>query len=209
MNSTFTATSATRMIKTLCVPYFFWVAVHKSSATPTATSATQTCQIEGRWSKKTTKTHFRNPRGTWRTQLINETCISRLCLRIRKITNSDFYCPAALNCQFYESEELFMTNYPLKKHPHDKHFLTPISTSYSEDYMANHYNLYLTEEYTPNDDGHWKWPYRLHSNEPHTIEMALAYDILCPRCKKHFLKQIGRCRDCYMLGLYECPSCDR
>ena len=45
--------------------------------------------------------------------------------------------------------------------------------------------------------------------QPHNIEMALAYDIKCPRCKGNNLKQVGRCKDFYTLGLYDCPVCDR
>ena len=44
---------------------------------------------------------------------------------------------------------------------------------------------------------------------PHTIEMALAYDIKCPCCGSNTLKQVGRCLDSHELGLYECPVCDR
>ena len=50
--------------------------------------------------------------------------------------------------------------------------------------------------------------YRLHAKEPHTIEMALAYDIKCPACKKS-LKQVGRQITTTKLGLYTCPSCNR
>jgi predicted RNA-binding Zn-ribbon protein involved in translation (DUF1610 family) len=39
--------------------------------------------------------------------------------------------------------------------------------------------------------------------------MALAYDVKCPHCGSHAMKQVGRCKDYYTLGLYECPVCDR
>ena len=51
--------------------------------------------------------------------------------------------------------------------------------------------------------------YRLHANRPHTIEMALAYNVKCPVCGGNVMKQVGRCRDYHTLGLYECPVCDR
>ena len=43
--------------------------------------------------------------------------------------------------------------------------------------------------------------YRLHAMNPHTIEMALAYDIKCPCCSNNTLKQVGRCLDSHELGL--------
>ncbi len=51
--------------------------------------------------------------------------------------------------------------------------------------------------------------YRLHAYEPHTIEDALKYDIYCPQCKTHIMKQIGRCRSSHVLGLYKCPVCEK
>ena len=44
---------------------------------------------------------------------------------------------------------------------------------------------------------------------PHTIEMALQYEIHCPECNQGILKQVGRCLNSNELGLYVCPVCDK
>lgn len=101
-------------------------------------------------------------------------------------------------------------NYPLRQNKFDWRSLTPEDNHYfTEEYIADHYDLYLTSEYTKDNEGEVHRYYRLHANHPHTIEMALAYDIKCPRCKGNVLKQVARCRNYYTLGLYECPVCDR
>lgn len=51
--------------------------------------------------------------------------------------------------------------------------------------------------------------YRLHAAQPHSIDMALAYNIKCPKCHTHLLKQVGRCLNYHDLGLYKCPVCDK
>lgn len=76
-------------------------------------------------------------------------------------------------------------------------------------YIKGRYDLYLTTEFAEGAVGHPKRYYRLHACSPHTIEMALAYDVKCPRCGAATMKQVGRCRDYHTLGLYECPVCDR
>ena len=68
---------------------------------------------------------------------------------------------------------------------------------------------YLTDEFIRDKHNSIHRYYRLHAKQPHSIEMALAYDIKCPRCKGNDLKQVGRCKNFYTLGLYECPVCDR
>lgn len=50
--------------------------------------------------------------------------------------------------------------------------------------------------------------YRLHAKHDHTQEMALAYDIQCPKCSGR-LKQIGRQLSFNELGLYTCLTCNR
>lgn len=103
-----------------------------------------------------------------------------------------------------------MSNYPLKANKYNWRSLEPqTNTCYTEEYIADHYNLYLTSEYITDDKGNSHRYYRLHANRPHNIEMALAYDVKCPCCSSHTMKQVGRCRDYYTLGLYECPVCDR
>lgn len=103
-----------------------------------------------------------------------------------------------------------MSNYPLKVNKINWRSLEPqTNTCFTEDYIAGHHDLYLTSEYIPDDNGNHRRYYRLHANHPHSIEMALAYDIKCPHCGCHAMKQVGRCKDYYTLGLYECPVCDR
>lgn len=83
------------------------------------------------------------------------------------------------------------------------------NSSLSEEYSSEHDDLYLTTEYYQDRANNYHRAYRLHANTPHNIEMALAYDVKCPNCKRNVLKQVGRCRDYHTLGLYECPVCDR
>lgn len=100
-------------------------------------------------------------------------------------------------------------NYPLKANKYNWRSLEPQHTFYSDEYTADHYDLYLTTEHATDEHNRTHRYYRLHANQPHNVEMALAYDIKCPCCGSHTLKQVGRCRDFYTLGLYECPVCDR
>ena len=51
--------------------------------------------------------------------------------------------------------------------------------------------------------------YRLHAKKPHTVEMALQYDIKCPRCRVRDMKLVGRCLSSRDLGLYKCRVCDK
>ena len=100
-------------------------------------------------------------------------------------------------------------NYPLKANKCNWRSLEPQrNTFYSEDYIADHYDLYLTTEHITDEHNCTHRYYRLHASQPHNIEMALAYDIKCPCCGSHVLKQVGRCKDFHTLGLYECPVCD-
>lgn len=103
-----------------------------------------------------------------------------------------------------------MSNYPLKVNKYNWRSLEPqTNLCYTEDYIADHYDLYLTSEYIPDDYGNTRRYYRLHAIRAHSIEMALAYDVKCPCCGRNVLKQVGRCKDYHTLGLYECPVCDR
>jgi hypothetical protein len=100
--------------------------------------------------------------------------------------------------------------YPIIQDKADGRVLHPQSNlCLNEKYVSEHYDLYLTDEFTRDEHGNVHRYYRLHAREPHSIEMSLAYDIRCPKCGRHTLKQVGRSRDFYTLGLYECPSCDR
>lgn len=102
-----------------------------------------------------------------------------------------------------------MSTYPLRANKADWRSLRPQSTFYSEDYIRDHYDLYLTTEFVTDEHGETHSYYRLHATSPHSIEMALAYDIKCPKCDYHTLKQVGRCLNAYDLGLYECPTCNK
>lgn len=100
--------------------------------------------------------------------------------------------------------------YPIRVNKHDWRSLEPqTNIFYSEEYIADHYDLYLTREFVKDTSGNMRRYYRLHAKHAHSIEMALAYDIKCPCCGGNVLKQVGGCKDYYTLGLYECPVCDK
>ena len=100
--------------------------------------------------------------------------------------------------------------YPIRKNKLDWRSLEPMTNhTEPEDYISEHYDFWLSDEFIPDRNGKVYRYYRLHAKYPHNIEMALAYDVKCPRCKNHVMKQVGRCQDYYKLGLYECPVCDR
>ena len=97
--------------------------------------------------------------------------------------------------------------YPL--HGQSKgNYLIASSSSYSEEYAQRMCDLYLKDELAKNEEGRVKKFYRLHAKKEHTQEMALAYDIQCPKCNGR-LKQIGRQLSFNELGLYTCPACNR
>ena len=102
-----------------------------------------------------------------------------------------------------------MSNYPLYANKGNERTLHPQSNLMSEEYIRSHYDLYLSTEHAKDECGDNHRYYRLHAVSPHSIEMALAYDIKCPCCKSTTLKQVGRCVNSHELGLYECPVCDR
>ena len=101
-----------------------------------------------------------------------------------------------------------MDNYPLHQNKFNPNALEPINAYITEEYIEKQYKLYLTTHYTRNEDGNVLRAYRLHAVDPHSIDMALAYDIKCPKCRTHLLKQVGRCLNYHDLGLYKCPVCD-
>ena len=87
-------------------------------------------------------------------------------------------------------------------------YLTASSSSYSEEYAQRMCDLYLSDEVHRNEKGRMQKYYRLHAKHDHTQEMALAYDIQCPKCSGR-LKQIGRQLSFNELGLYTSPACNR
>ncbi|MCD8076697.1 MAG: hypothetical protein LUF27_17035 [Lachnospiraceae bacterium] len=101
-----------------------------------------------------------------------------------------------------------MEIYSLSKMNTEGTLLNPVNTMYSEEYAESMCRLYLTDEIVEDERGKRIRNYRLHAQAPHNIEMALAYDINCPRCGGR-LKQVGRSRDSHTLGLYTCKACNR
>ena len=77
-------------------------------------------------------------------------------------------------------------NYPLhktnKEHPE---ILTPAHSSYSDEYAQRMCDLYLSDHIERNEQGELQEYYRLHARDWHTPEMALAYDIKCPKCGEY------------------------
>ena len=86
-------------------------------------------------------------------------------------------------------------------------YMVPHETFYTDEYAESMCSLWLKDELVKDENGKIHRYYRLHAGEPHNIEMALAYDIQCPKCSNK-LKQIGRCLNSHELGLYHCPVCE-
>jgi hypothetical protein len=86
--------------------------------------------------------------------------------------------------------------------------LRPQHTYYSDEYAHAMCDLHLSDVVIEDDKGKLKLRYRLHAKHPHTIEGAMAYNILCPKCHRH-LKQVGRSLSYHDLGLYACHSAIR
>ncbi len=103
-----------------------------------------------------------------------------------------------------------MSNFKLRVNKFDRKALYPISTYCSEEYLAGHAGLYLTTDLVE-DERNQKLHryYRLHSSESLSIEDALGFEISCPECHRHKLRQIGRILNSHDLGLYVCPDCDK
>lgn len=101
-----------------------------------------------------------------------------------------------------------MANYPLIKLNKQGTLLLPQHTLYSEEYARSMCNLYLSEEYSSDAYYNVSKQYRLHAREPHSVDMALAYDIKCPNCGT-MMKQVGQTLNYYDLGAYICPICNK
>lgn len=100
-----------------------------------------------------------------------------------------------------------MANYELNR-VKGTNVLLPKDNFITDEYADEHFELYLREHLYKNANGNISAHYRLKAMKPHSIEMALAYDINCPKCG-YRLKQIERCRNSHELGLYTCPACDK
>ena len=101
-----------------------------------------------------------------------------------------------------------MANYPLTKMSKEGTLLHPQRSYYSGEYAQAMCDLYLSDEIIKDEKGNIHTNYRLHTKQPHNIEMALAYDIMCPKCNSR-LKQVGRTLTAHELGQYTCPVCDK
>ena len=103
-----------------------------------------------------------------------------------------------------------MANYPIHRMCKDNDTLLGATTSfYSDECAESMCVLHLRDELHKDAKGNLQRYYRLHAYHPHTIEMALRYEINCPECNSGRLKQVGRCLNSHELGLYICPVCEK
>lgn len=101
-----------------------------------------------------------------------------------------------------------MSNYPLIPLNKQRTLFMCQHALYSDEYARSMCDLFVSDEFIRDERNNMHRRYRLHAMKPHSVEMALAYDIQCPKCG-HLLKQVGRSLDYHELGLYKCPICDR
>lgn len=102
-----------------------------------------------------------------------------------------------------------MANYPIyHRCKNNDTLLGATSSYYSDEYAENMCELFLRDEFHKDGKGKMHHCYRLHAYHPHTIEMALQYEINCPNCSTGMLKQVGRSKNSHELGLYVCPVCE-
>lgn len=101
-----------------------------------------------------------------------------------------------------------MANYELRKMNAEGTLLHPHDLMMTDEYAEQYADLLLRSSIIKGRDGKLFNDYRLIAREPHTVEMALAYDIECPSCGNR-LKMVGRCMNSHKLGLYSCPACDK
>lgn len=91
-----------------------------------------------------------------------------------------------------------MTVYPLRSVTADGKVKTPTHTLNNEEYISQHYDFWLTDEF----DDH----YRLHSRIRHSWDDAMSYDLKCPKCG-NILTACGAPRNHNDLCLYVCKQC--
>lgn len=101
-----------------------------------------------------------------------------------------------------------MANYPIHKLNKEGTLLGTTTSFYSDEYADRMCDLHLRDQIVKDEKGCYHKYYRLHASKPHSIEMALQYEIHCPECSTGMLRQVGRCRSSHELGLYVCPVCD-
>ena len=102
-----------------------------------------------------------------------------------------------------------MANYPLYEISKGSNRFGTISAYYSDEYADRMCDLHIRDQIEKDAEGNYHKYYRLRAQKPHTIEMALQYEIHCPECSNGMLKQVGRCLNSHELGLYVCPVCDK
>ena len=99
-------------------------------------------------------------------------------------------------------------NYPLIPTVKNGTRLHPQHNLCSEEHTRSTYDLYMTRELVRNEYNEVRGFYRLHAKNTHTLDMALVYDIECPKCG-NLLKQVGHCLNDHELGIYACRVCDK
>ena len=93
-----------------------------------------------------------------------------------------------------------MTCYPLESFKTNTKLLFPKNTLSTEEYIQNHYDLYLTAETGQK--------FRLHSVHPLGMDEYLSYDIRCPH-RGELLAPVGGPLNYFDLGLYACRNCGK
>lgn len=102
-----------------------------------------------------------------------------------------------------------MTNYRLEESKNTKNYLLVMpSSNSSNEYAEECWHTFLREVLVEDKFGQLSRYYRLFSKKAHNEDMALQYDIQCPKCGGK-LKKVTNIRSSHNLGLYECPVCDK
>lgn len=86
--------------------------------------------------------------------------------------------------------------------------LFPKDAMRTEEYLAEHERLFMTDHLAKDDRGKNYFRYRLKSCEPMRFTDTLEYDIKCPRCHGD-LRLCGMPLDSMTHGLYKCRRCDK
>ena len=79
-----------------------------------------------------------------------------------------------------------MSNYKLHKLNKKGRWFHANDTSFTDEYADERLDLFLRSSVVKKENGKYGNVYRLHAKEPHTVEMALDYDIGCPKCGAPF-----------------------
>ena len=85
--------------------------------------------------------------------------------------------------------------------------LFPKNASRTEEYLADHERIFMTDHLVKDDRGRTYFRYRLKSRDPMRFTDTLEYDIKCPRCQGD-LRLCGMPLDSTTHGLYKCRRCD-